>query len=100
MFASGSPFDPVTLNGVTYVPGQGNNSYIFPGVALGVVSSKCTRVPNSMFLTAALALAQQVSKEQLDSGCLYPPLHEIRQVSARIAAAVAEEVPDWCGVFV
>jgi malate dehydrogenase (oxaloacetate-decarboxylating)(NADP+) len=91
LFASGSPFDPVTLNGVTHVPGQGNNSYIFPGLALGVVAAQCSRVPNSMFLTAAQALAAQVSPSQLASGCLYPPLTEITEVSAVIAAAVAEE---------
>lgn len=91
LFASGSPFDPVTLNGVTHVPGQGNNSYIFPGLALGVVATQCSRVPNSMFLTAAQSLASQVSPAQLASGCLYPPLTEITEVSAHIAAAVAEE---------
>lgn len=67
IFASGSPFDPVTFQAkasgeaVTRVPGQGNNSYIFPGLALGVVAAKCTRVPNSMFLTAAQTLADQVT---------------------------------------
>jgi len=91
LFASGSPFAPVTLDGVTHVPGQGNNSYIFPGLALGVVAFQCNRVPNTLFLTAAQSLASQVSEAQLATGCLYPPLSEIKVVSAHIAAAVASE---------
>ena len=53
MFASGSPFDPVTINGKTYYPGQGNNAYIFPGVALGVISFKVRHIPDTIFLQAA-----------------------------------------------
>jgi hypothetical protein len=92
IFASGSPFDPVTLHGKTHVPGQGNNSYIFPGVALAVTTFAFNRVPNALFATAARALADQVEESQLAVGCLYPPLSNIREVSARIAAAVAAEV--------
>lgn len=89
LFACGSPFDPVTLNGKTFVPRQGNNSYIFPGVGLGVIATKATRVTDEMFMAAAHTLADQVTKDDLLQGSLYPPLAKIRDVSAHIAAAVA-----------
>ncbi len=90
LFACGSPFDPVVIKGRTYVPRQGNNSYIFPGVGLGVVASGARRVTDEMFLAAARTLARQTSKTDLAQGSLYPPLARIRDVSAQIAAAVAE----------
>jgi malate dehydrogenase (oxaloacetate-decarboxylating)(NADP+) len=90
VFACGSPFDPVMLAGRTFVPRQGNNSYIFPGVGLGAVASGARRITNEMFLAAARALAQQVSRQDLEQGSIYPALARIREVSARIAAAVAE----------
>ncbi len=90
IFASGSPFDPITYNGKTYVPGQGNNSYIFPGVGLGVIAVAAKRVTDEMFMTAAKTLALQVSETDLDMGRIYPPLQDIRKVSLAIAVAVAE----------
>ncbi|MCH8012729.1 MAG: NAD-dependent malic enzyme [Candidatus Marinimicrobia bacterium] len=90
IFASGSPFDPVTLNGKTYVPGQGNNVYVFPGVGLGVIECGAQHVTNEMFLVAASALAREVSEEDLSKGCIYPPLTKIRDVSVAIAAVVTK----------
>ena len=90
IFASGSPFAPVTLEGRTFVPGQGNNAYIFPGVGLGVVACRARRVTDRMFARAARALAAQTSQADLASGRVYPALARIREVSAHIAAAVAE----------
>jgi malate dehydrogenase (oxaloacetate-decarboxylating)(NADP+) len=90
LFASGSPFDPVDFQGQHYVPRQGNNSYIFPGVGLGVVAVRSTRVTDEMFMAAARTLAEHTSDADLAQGSLYPPLSRVREVSAHIAAAVAE----------
>ncbi len=90
LFACGSPYDPVTIDGKTFVPRQGNNSYIFPGVGLGAIASGTRLVTDEMFMAAARALAQLVTEADLKQGSLYPALPRIREVSAHIAAAVAK----------
>jgi len=90
LFACGSPFDPVTMNGKHFVPRQGNNSYIFPGMGLGAILTGATRITDPMFMAAARTLAGLVTDADLAQGSLYPPLANIREVSGGIATAVAE----------
>jgi malate dehydrogenase (oxaloacetate-decarboxylating)(NADP+) len=90
IFASGSPFDPVVYNGKRYVPGQGNNSYVFPGIGLGIVAAGLTHVDDEVMIIAAKTLAGLTTPADLETGCVYPPLSTIRNVSLKIAEAVAE----------
>src|SRR6266478_6984894 len=90
LFACGSPYDPVRLDGKTFVPRQGNNSYIFPGVGLGAIAIGSRLVTDEMFMAAAHTLSYLVSQHDIEQGSLYPALPRIREVSAHIAVAVAE----------
>ncbi|HEX9633105.1 MAG TPA: NAD-dependent malic enzyme [Gemmatimonadales bacterium] len=94
IFASGSPFPPCQYNGKTYIPGQGNNAYIFPGLGLGVIASRARHVTDEMFYVAAKTLAHLVTEEYLAQGTVFPPLERIREVSHAIAMAVATEAYD------
>lgn len=97
LFASGSPFDPVTIGEKTYVPGQGNNAYIFPGLGLGITLGKIKTVTDEIFLTAAHTLSHMVTKDDLKKGLLYPPLNHIRSVSMKIAENVIRKHGDYTG---
>ena len=90
IYASGSPFDPVTFNGKKYVPGQGNNAYIFPGVGLGAIACESRLITDEMFYASAKSLDRLVTQEDLDMGRIYPSLQRMRDVSAQIAYDVAE----------
>ena len=94
LFASGSPFAPVDFNGKTFVPRQGNNSYVFPGLGLGAVFARAKTMPVGMFLAASRELAELVSAAALEQGSLYPPLSTVREVSVKIGAAVAQYAYD------
>jgi malate dehydrogenase (oxaloacetate-decarboxylating)(NADP+) len=90
IFASGSPFEEVELNGQTFKPGQGNNAYVFPGIGLGAIACNARTITDEMFLAAARTLAEMVSPSQLEMGSIYPPLPTKRDVSLKIAISVAE----------
>jgi malic enzyme len=94
LVATGSPFAPVTVGGQERAIGQANNTFIFPGVGLGAIVADAREITDEMFLVAAKVLSEQVSKERLAGGALYPALSDLRNVSRAIAVAVAAE----CGL--
>lgn len=94
IFAGGSPFDPVEYEGKKLVPGQANNVFIFPGVGFGSVMIKAKTVTDDMFIAAAKGLADYVSKEQIEAGNIYPEINDLRNISATVAAAVANAAYD------
>lgn len=89
IIGTGSPFPPFTWQGSTMTIGQTNNSYIFPGVGLGVIASGAQRVTDSMFMAAARALAELSPTRSDKSAQLLPPVSELRSVAVSIARAVA-----------
>ena len=94
VFASGSPFPPVEIAGRKFVPGQGNNVYIFPAMGMAVFATEATRVTEGMFLVAAKAVAEQVTDEDLATGLIYPPQSTILDASLHVAERVAAYIFD------
>jgi malate dehydrogenase (oxaloacetate-decarboxylating)(NADP+) len=94
VFASGSPFPPVEVAGRKFVPGQGNNVYIFPAMGMAVFATEATRVTEKMFLVAAKAVAEQVTDEDLATGLIYPPQSAILDASLHVAERVAAYIFD------
>lgn len=91
LVATGSPFAPVSYNGKEYRIGQGNNVFIFPGLGLGSLIANSSGVTDAMVTVAAQACANAVSQAELDAGMLYPAIERLREVSADVAHAVAEQ---------
>src|SRR3984893_13012151 len=94
IFASGSPFPPVEIAGKTFVPGQGNNVYIFPAMGMAVFATEATRVAEEMFIVAARAVAEQVTDQSLATGLIYPPQSHILAASLHVAERVAGYIFD------
>jgi len=88
IFASGSPFETLKIGNKSIVPAQGNNSYIFPGMALGIISCRSSRVTDEMFIIAAKTLSNLVTDDLLAQGTIYPLIEQIRDVSFEIAVAI------------
>lgn len=94
IFAAGSPFEPVTIADKKYVPGQGNNMYLFPAVGLALIATKAMSCPESILLAGGIALANCVSDEELKNGTVFPDQSRLREVTFNVALAVAEKVFD------
>ena len=90
--ASGSPFDPVHVNGKEYVIGQGNNAFIFPGVGLGAIVSRAKKISPALFTAAAHAVANSVTAEDLARKAVYPPVDRLFEVSLEVALAVYSRI--------
>ena len=94
IFASGSPFPPLHYKDRLYVPGQGNNVYIYPAIGLAVFATEASRVTDEMFLKAAESLAAQVTEQDLAVNLIYPPMSNIHDASVEVAIRVAELIFD------
>jgi malate dehydrogenase (oxaloacetate-decarboxylating)(NADP+) len=94
IFASGSPFPPLEIAGRRFVPGQGNNVYIFPAMGMAVYATETTRVTEEMFIVAAQAVAEQVTDADLATGLIYPPHSHILDVSLHVAERIATHIFD------
>ena len=94
IYAAGVPFQPVQFKGQTFIPGQANNFYIFPAVAMAIYATQAKRVSDEMFIEAAKGVADQVSPELLKQGLLYPLQANILETEIKTAARVAKLVFD------
>ncbi|WP_193038575.1 NAD-dependent malic enzyme [Pseudoalteromonas nigrifaciens] len=91
LVATGSPFAPVECNGELFPIPQCNNSYIFPGIGLGVIAAKATRITDAMLSVSSEMLAESSPRANTGKGSLLPALTEIETLSKRIAFAVGKK---------
>jgi malate dehydrogenase (oxaloacetate-decarboxylating) len=89
LIATGSPFAPITYKGITYVVAQANNAMLYPGLVLGAIVSRASRISDGMFVAAASALSSLVTVRQ-PGASLLSHIDDLRSVSATVAVAVAE----------
>lgn len=94
IYAAGVPFAPVHMNGTTFIPGQANNFFIYPAVAMAIYATEASRVTDSMFIEAASAVADQVPPELFKQGLMYPPQSNILETEIKTAARVAKLIFD------
>jgi malate dehydrogenase (oxaloacetate-decarboxylating) len=90
LVGTGTPWDPVTYNGVEYNIGQANNALIYPGIGLGTIVARASRVTDGMLLAAAEAIAELVDVTRPGAGLL-PEVENLRATSASVAVAVARQ---------
>lgn len=92
IFASGSPFSPINIKhseGVTtYYPNQGNNVYVFPGLGLGAILAKASKVTDEMVYIAAASLAESLNADEIHKGLIYPRIERVRDASVIVAREV------------
>src|SRR5262249_6127026 len=94
VLAGGGPSPPVEIVGRRFIPGQGNNVYIFPAMGMAVFATEATRVTEDMFIVAAQAVAEQVTEENLSMGLIYPPQSRILAASLHVAERIATHIFD------
>ena len=92
--ATGSPFAPVEWKGKVYEIGQGNNTFVFPGIGWGVIASGARKINQEMMTAAAVALSTQVTIARIAQGAVFPPISDLEHVTTVVARAVAEAAFD------
>ncbi len=92
IYAAGVPFDPVQFNNKTFVPGQANNYYLFPGVSLAIYAARPKLVTDELWIESAKALAGLVTDEQRARGMVFPPQSDILELSTKIAVHVSDVI--------
>jgi malate dehydrogenase (oxaloacetate-decarboxylating) len=89
--ATGSPFEPVMMRGVTHPIGQGNNAFIFPGLGFGAILSDAKSITDNMVLEASQALADYSIERYVEGGLIYPPVSDLQETSIRVATRVLQQ---------